>query len=86
MSRDLEEKVEGRCQDIPVAELVERMREILDTMQKRLLERAREERDSCIALAENWDDFITALNDRKMVLAPWCDEKVSFCCGLLIRH
>lgn len=72
--RDLEDKVEGRIQDIPVAGLVEKIGEILDTMQKGLLEKAREERTFCIAVADNWDDFVTALNNKKMVLAPWCDE------------
>jgi len=72
--RDLEDKAEGRSQDIPMAGLVERIGEILDTIQKGLLEKAREERTSCIAVADNWDDFVTALNNKKMVLAPWCDE------------
>jgi prolyl-tRNA synthetase len=72
--RDLEDKAVGRSQDIPVADLVERIGEILDEMQKGLLERARKERSSCIATAYNWDDFMAALNNKKMVLAPWCDE------------
>jgi prolyl-tRNA synthetase len=71
--RDLEDSM---------TDLVENIREILDTMQKELFERAREERNSCIAVAENWDDFMVALNHKKMVLAPWCDEVVSFCCTL----
>lgn len=72
--RDLEDKTEGRSQDIPMANLVEKIGEILETMQKALLEKAREERTSCITVADNWDDFIAALNNKKMVLAPWCDE------------
>lgn len=72
--RDLEDKAEGRSQDIPMAGLVEKIGEILDTMQKGLLEKAREERASCIAVAYKWNDFVTALNNKKMVLAPWCDE------------
>ncbi|KAG0568351.1 hypothetical protein M758_6G011700 [Ceratodon purpureus] len=72
--RDLEDKTEGRSQDIPMADLAVKIGEILETMQKALLEKAREEHDSCIVVAENWDDFMTALNNKKMVLAPWCDE------------
>jgi prolyl-tRNA synthetase len=53
-----------------LADVVEKIREILDTMQNRLLERGREGRDSYIAVANNWDDFTTALNNKKMVLAP----------------
>jgi hypothetical protein len=73
--RDLEDKAVGRSQDIPTADLVEKIGE---TMQKGLLEKARKEHDSCIAVADNWDDFVTALNKKKMVLAPWCDEVVCF--------
>ncbi len=76
--RDSEDKAVGRSQDIPVADLVERIGEILDEMQKGLLERARKERSSCIATAYNWDDFMAALNNKKMVLAPWCDEVVIY--------
>lgn len=78
--RDLEDKAEGRSQDIPMADLVEKIGKILETMQKGLLERAREEHDSCIAVAETWKDFMTALNNKKMVLAPWCDEVVCVSC------
>lgn len=74
----MEDKAEGRSQDIPVADLVERIGKILDEMQKHLLEKAREERSSCIATAYNWDDFMAALNNKKMVLAPWCDEVVNY--------
>jgi len=72
--RDLEDKAEGRSQDIPVANLLEEITKLLEKIQKDLLERAREERASCIDVAYNWEDFITALNNKKMVLAPWCDE------------
>lgn len=78
MRRDLEDKAEGRSQDIPVANLLEEITKLLEKIQKDLLERAREERASCIDVAYNWEDFITALNNKKMVLAPWCDEVVSF--------
>lgn len=61
-----------------MANLVEKIGEILETMQKALLEKAREERTSCITVADNWDDFIAALNNKKMVLAPWCDEVVNY--------
>eukprot|EP00897_Mesotaenium_endlicherianum_P004837 jgi/Mesen1/4381/ME000222S03504 len=55
--------------------LVERVKELLDSMQADLLARATEERDRCIAKVTSWDDFVPALDDRKMVLAPWCDEQ-----------
>ena len=46
----------------------------LDTMQTEMLEKARTERDERTAKVDNWDDFMTALNEKKIVLAPWCEE------------
>lgn len=75
--RDLKHKAEGRSQEIPLGNLVKKIGDILEEVQSSLLEKAREERDTCIAIADNWDDFIVALNSKKMVLAPWCNEVVS---------
>eukprot|EP00252_Welwitschia_mirabilis_P009001 TRINITY_DN2126_c0_g1_i2.p1 TRINITY_DN2126_c0_g1~~TRINITY_DN2126_c0_g1_i2.p1 ORF type:complete len:556 (-),score=134.52 TRINITY_DN2126_c0_g1_i2:88-1755(-) len=62
-------------EDVPVETLIKRVGEILEEIQKNLFERAKTQRDSCIVKALNWDDFMSALNDKKMVLAPWCDEE-----------
>eukprot|EP00244_Chara_vulgaris_P008818 TRINITY_DN3574_c0_g1_i1.p1 TRINITY_DN3574_c0_g1~~TRINITY_DN3574_c0_g1_i1.p1 ORF type:complete len:566 (+),score=166.00 TRINITY_DN3574_c0_g1_i1:84-1781(+) len=60
----------------PVAwdKLADRANELLQTIQKDLLEKARKERDACIEEVDCWDGFMTALNAKKMVMAPWCDE------------
>ncbi|PRQ29350.1 putative proline--tRNA ligase [Rosa chinensis] len=36
---------------------------------------AREKRDACIQVARTWEEFTEALKQKKMILAPWCDEK-----------
>ncbi|XP_020570832.1 LOW QUALITY PROTEIN: proline--tRNA ligase, cytoplasmic-like [Phalaenopsis equestris] len=62
--------------DIPVANLVEKIKELLISIQENLFNTAKQKRDASIKLVQTWDEFIDALNDKKMILAPWCDEEV----------
>ena len=41
-------------------------------LQKDMLSRARAEFDGSIKQITSWDDFVPALDEKKMVLAPWC--------------
>lgn len=34
--------------------------------------KAKEERDRSIERVTTWDDFMTALNNKHLALAPWC--------------
>uniref|UniRef100_A0A0E0FBT3 proline--tRNA ligase n=1 Tax=Oryza meridionalis TaxID=40149 RepID=A0A0E0FBT3_9ORYZ len=43
--------------------------------QKNLFETAKQKRDACLKVVNTWDEFIAALNDKKLILAPWCDEE-----------
>lgn len=61
-------------QNVPLDCLSSHVGELLEEIQKDMFERAKVKRDSCIVKAENWDEFINALNNKMMVLAPWCDE------------
>lgn len=61
-------------QNVPLDCLSSRVGELLEEIQKDMFERAKVKRDSCIVKAENWDEFINVLNNKMMVLAPWCDE------------
>ena len=40
-------------------------------LQKDMLSRARAEFDGSIKQITSWDDFVPALDEKKMVLAPW---------------
>lgn len=62
--------------DIPVVGLVEQVKDILSTIQESLFNAAKEKRDACIKVVRTWDEFLKALNDKKLILAPWCDEEV----------
>jgi hypothetical protein len=43
-------------------------------LQADMLSAARQRYESCLEKVTNWDDFMAALNNRHMVLAPWADE------------
>eukprot|EP00762_Andalucia_godoyi_P004984 ANDGO_01420.mRNA.1 Proline--tRNA ligase len=45
----------------------------LEQMQKDLLSKAKKERDESIIRADTFKDFMSGLDARKMVLAPWCE-------------
>lgn len=66
----------GAKSDIPMGNLVEKVKEILSSIQECLFNAAKQKRDACIKIVNTWDEFIAALNDKKMILAPWCDEEV----------
>lgn len=66
----------GVKMDIPMHSLVEQVKEILFNIQESLFNAAKQKRDVCIKVINTWDQFIAALNDKKLILAPWCDEEV----------
>lgn len=62
--------------DIGNADLVEEIKKLLINIQQNMFNVAKQKRDECIQVIHTWDEFVEALNQRKMILAPWCDEKV----------
>lgn len=52
------------------------IKKLLDTIQQNLFDVAKQKRDECIQIIHTWDEFVQALNQRKMIFAPWCDEEV----------
>lgn len=61
-------------EDVNLEDIAARAASLLDEIQENLFQRAKEERDQSIVKVQTWDEFVQALNDKKMVLAPWCDE------------
>ncbi|GER36554.1 prolinetRNA ligase [Striga asiatica] len=61
--------------DIPMADLVERVKEMLNNIQQSLFDVAKQKRDACIQVVRTWEEFVEALGQKKMILAPWCDEE-----------
>ena len=59
-----------------MADLTEQVKVMLDNIQQSLFDAAKQKRDSCIQTVYNWEEFTEALSQKKMILAPWCDEEV----------
>ncbi|KAK3278311.1 hypothetical protein CYMTET_13745 [Cymbomonas tetramitiformis] len=64
----------GAKEVVPVKDLGLKAQEILATMQKDLLAKAVAERNAEIETILEWKDFVPALDKKKMVLAPWCED------------
>ncbi|XP_048542059.1 proline--tRNA ligase, cytoplasmic-like isoform X2 [Triticum urartu] len=65
----------GAKVDILSTDLVEHVKVLLDGIQDSLFQTAKQKRDACIEVVYTWDEFTAALNDKKLILAPWCDEE-----------
>lgn len=66
--RDTREKVV-----VPLAELPQRAQALLDAIQAGLLAAATKKRNESIATVTKWEQFVPALDELKMIIAPWCD-------------
>lgn len=56
--------------------MVEQVKEMLDNVQQSLFDVAKQKRDACVQIVKTWEEFVEALSQRKLILAPWCDEEV----------
>jgi prolyl-tRNA synthetase len=65
----------GVKEDIPRGSLVEHVKELLEKIQQNMYEVAKQKREACVQEVKTWDEFIKALNEKKLILAPWCDEE-----------
>lgn len=61
-----------------MANLAEQVKDMLATIQQNLFDVAKQKRDACIQIVRTWDEFTVALGQKKLILAPWCDEEVWF--------
>ncbi|PWA58428.1 Aminoacyl-tRNA synthetase, class II [Artemisia annua] len=65
----------GSKVDLSMADLGEKVNVMLDDIQQRMFDSAKQKRDACIQVTKTWDEFIEALGQKKLILAPWCDEE-----------
>ncbi|MCD9643451.1 hypothetical protein HAX54_030919 [Datura stramonium] len=65
----------GAKTDIPMANLAEQVKDVLTTIQQNLFDVAKQKRDACVQIVRSWDEFTVALSQKKLILAPWCDEE-----------
>nr|XP_043610282.1 proline--tRNA ligase, cytoplasmic-like isoform X2 [Erigeron canadensis] len=81
-SRDLENKQvrtvrrdNGAKVNVPMAGLADTVKVMLDDIQQSMFLVAKDKRDACVQVIKTWDEFIEALGQKKLILAPWCDEE-----------
>lgn len=48
---------------------------LLCRLQADMFAKAKEKYDACVERVTTWDDFMAALNNKHMALAPWADEE-----------
>ncbi|KAK6144201.1 hypothetical protein DH2020_021021 [Rehmannia glutinosa] len=61
--------------DIPMADLVERVQDMLNQIQESLFDAAKQKNEMPVFRLHTWEEFAEALSQKKMILAPWCDEE-----------
>jgi prolyl-tRNA synthetase len=49
------------------------IQDLLNTIQDDMFSKAKKVRDDHLIRADNWNDFIVALNGKNLILAPWCE-------------
>ncbi|PRP88309.1 prolyl-tRNA synthetase [Planoprotostelium fungivorum] len=57
------------------ADIVSQVQSALEDIQKTMLEKARRERDSHIKNITEWKQLVPELDNRNIVMAPWCQDK-----------
>lgn len=55
--------------------LAAKIHQVLEDVQTSMFAKAKEAFYGCLEEVTTWDDFMTALNKKHMVLAPWADEE-----------
>ncbi|EPS43308.1 hypothetical protein H072_2705 [Dactylellina haptotyla CBS 200.50] len=65
----------GEKSPISLNNLVPSVNKLLETIQNDLYQKAKHSFDSNIQKIDKWDDFVPALNQKKLVLMPFCLEE-----------
>lgn len=68
--RDNKEKFTCKYDDVTA-----KIKELLETIQKRMYQKAKDELDKKTGEAYDYDHFIKLVSDKNMVLTPWCNVK-----------
>ncbi|WZZ66859.1 hypothetical protein YC2023_078229 [Brassica napus] len=61
--------------DVPRVGLVEHVKELLGKIQQNMFDVAKQKRDDACVVVKTWDEFVEALGQKKLILAPWSDEE-----------
>ncbi|KAJ1959395.1 hypothetical protein H4R35_007649 [Dimargaris xerosporica] len=64
----------GVKQSLPLADLATRIPALLEAIQADMFSRAKQVRDQAVRVITDWKDFVPALNDKCLLLIPWCEQ------------
>ncbi|RUS26502.1 hypothetical protein BC938DRAFT_470686 [Jimgerdemannia flammicorona] len=64
----------GARSTIPLADVESSVPASLTTIQADMYARAKKQQVESIRRVDRWDDFVPALDEKKLVLIPWCDR------------
>lgn len=64
----------GEKEQIKLAEIEKTASDILVAIHDGMFSKAKAERDARLKTVEKWDDFVSALDAKCLILAPWCED------------
>jgi prolyl-tRNA synthetase len=64
----------GAASSLSLSNLGEQVHALLETIQSDMFARAKAVRDERLVKLESWDNFVSTLDKRCMVLTPWCER------------
>ena len=65
----------GAKAPIPLADIATTVQSLLDTIQADMFKRAQETYFSRQRAVQRWEDFVPTLDDKCVVVIPWCEEE-----------
>jgi prolyl-tRNA synthetase len=67
------ERKKGNDTWINIEDIHWAIRPLLEDIQQSMFQRAKQNKDEHTVTCRTWDEFLTALDGRNVVLAPWCE-------------
>ena len=59
----------------PLSNIAQTVSQLLDTIQADMFKRAQETYFSRLREVRRWEDFVPTLDDKCVVVIPWCEEE-----------
>jgi prolyl-tRNA synthetase len=73
----------GLSTQLSLSALVSDVQSIMTQMQSEMFARAKAVRDERLVTLETWDKFVETLNNKCLILAPWCEQT---CCEDAVKE
>ena len=64
----------GAVAQLSLDGLAETISKLLVTIQSDMFSKAKQTRDAQLVRLETWDKFVTTLNNKCIILSPWCEQ------------